>query len=115
MRFNQFKDNWVKQKNNKIFESKVVRNNDMKHMEVLSASQEKGMVSREETRLDIKYKKESIKNYKVVNKGDYVIHLRSFQGGFAFSNKDGVCSPAYTILSAKEFYQFIKIGYIWNT
>jgi type I restriction enzyme S subunit len=31
-----------------------------------------------------------------------VIHLRSFQGGFAYSDKTGVCSPAYTILVPNE-------------
>ncbi len=49
--------------------------------------------------------------YKVVHPGDYVIHLRSFQGGFAFSEKSGICSPAYTILQPSSS---ISYGFLSN-
>lgn len=34
--------------------------------------------------------------------GQFVIHLRSFQGGFAHSNVEGITSPAYTIIEFKD-------------
>lgn len=34
---------------------------------------------------------------KTIHKGDYCISLRSFQGGFEYSEYEGVCSPAYQI------------------
>ena len=34
--------------------------------------------------------------------GQFVIHLRSFQGGFAHSSVEGICSPAYTVFGFKE-------------
>jgi type I restriction enzyme S subunit len=37
-------------------------------------------------------------NYKVVRPGDFVISLRSFEGGIEFSNVLGLVSPAYTVL-----------------
>ena len=57
-----------------------------------------GVVLRDEIGIDIKYEQENIIEYKVVRDGDYIVHLRSFQGGFAFSRLNGICSPAYTIL-----------------
>ena len=35
--------------------------------------------------------------FKTVHKGDFVISLRSFQGGFEYSLYEGVCSPAYQV------------------
>ncbi len=34
--------------------------------------------------------------------GQFVIHLRSFQGGFAHSDTEGITSPAYTVMDFKE-------------
>ena len=74
------------------------RNKQLEYSNVLSASQERGMVSREDLNLDIHFERSNISTYKIVKNGDYVIHLRSFQGGFAFSEQTGICSPAYTVL-----------------
>ena len=69
---------------------------------VLSATQDKGMISRNDVGIDIKYDVNSLKTYKLVRKDQFVIHLRSFQGGFAHSAIDGITSPAYTILDFKD-------------
>lgn len=39
---------------------------------------------------------------KFVRVGDFVIHLRSFQGGIEYAYYQGICSAAYTILYPKE-------------
>ena len=80
-------------------------------MNVLSANQQLGMIPRDESGIEIKYDSKKINTYKIVKDGDYVIHLRSFQGGFAFSSLDGICSPAYTILRPNSkflCYSFLK-------
>ena len=87
------------------------RNKQMEYSNILSASQEKGMVNRDDLNLDIQFERSNINTYKIVKKGDYVIHLRSFQGGFAFSDKLGVCSPAYTILRPNSLLEY---GYLSN-
>ena len=68
------------------------------------------MVERDSLGIDIKYEAESVSGYKIVRPGEYVIHLRSFQGGFAFSDTTGICSPAYTILHPAEVlsYGFLR-------
>ena len=76
-----------------LFDVVNERNKQMEYSNILSASQEKGMVNRDDLNLDIQFERSNINTYKIVRKGDYVIHLRSFQGGFAFSDKLGVCSP----------------------
>lgn len=87
------------------------RNKQIEYSNILSASQEKGMVNRYDLNLDIQFERNNIITYKIVRKGDYVIHLRSFQGGFAFSDKLGVCSPAYTILRPNSLLEFGYLSY----
>lgn len=74
------------------------RNKDLRFKKVIAASQEYGMVERETLNLKVQFDESSINTYKIIHAGDYVVHLRSFQGGFAFSELNGICSPAYIIL-----------------
>ena len=87
------------------------RNKQLEYSNVLSASQERGMVNREDLNLDIHFERSNISTYKIVKNGDYVIHLRSFQGGFAFSEQTGICSPAYTVLRPNNLLVY---GYLSN-
>ncbi len=89
-----------------LFDVVNERNKQMEYSNILSASQEKGMVNRDDLNLDIQFERSNINTYKIVREGDYVIHLRSFQGGFAFSDKLGVCSPAYTILRPNSLLEY---------
>ena len=68
-----------------LFTVVTERNNKRLYNKVIAASQEFGMVERETLNLKVQFDEESINTYKIINSGDYVIHLRSFQGGFAFS------------------------------
>jgi len=101
---------WQEFKYSDLFTISNERNSRLQYTNVLSASQEYGMVERGELNIDIKYDATSIKNYKIVHPNEYVIHLRSFQGGFAYSDKTGICSPAYTILvpNGKLIPAFLK-------
>ena len=71
------------------------------NFEVLSATQGRGVVPRSQVNIDIKYGVESVSSYKKVDKGDFVISLRSFQGGIEYSEYEGLVSPAYTVLKSK--------------
>lgn len=98
-----------------LFEVINERNKQMEYSNILAASQEKGMVNRDELNLDIQFERSNIDIYKIVRKGDYVIHLRSFQGGFAFSNMTGVCSPAYTILRPSTLLEYGYLSYYFKS
>ena len=100
IRFNGFTDAWEQRKASNIFVSVSEKNNP--ELPVLSASQEKGMILRYTIGIDIKYDKKSLNTYKKVSPGQFVIHLRSFQGGFAYSEIEGITSPAYTVIDFKN-------------
>ncbi|MCM1130916.1 MAG: restriction endonuclease subunit S [Roseburia sp.] len=71
-------------------------------MPVLSATQDKGMVFRDDTGKSIFHDKSNEIGYKRVQPKQFVIHLRSFQGGFAHSSILGITSPAYTVFAFKD-------------
>ena len=116
LRFPEFSGEWEKYRNETLFQTISEKNKDKSITKILSASQQQGMVERDSLGLDIKFDYDSISSYKIVRKGDYVIHLRSFQGGFAFSEQIGVCSPAYTILRPSPMisYGFLKYHFVSN-
>ena len=69
---------------------------------VLTIIQGKGTLPREQAGRNIHYDDASLANYKKVEQGDFIIHLRSFEGGLEMANEDGIVSPAYTILRCKK-------------
>ncbi|MFX0563118.1 restriction endonuclease subunit S [Bacillus pumilus] len=99
VRFDGFSGDWEERRAENIF--KPISDKNHEELPVLSATQTKGMVYRDEVGIDIKFDEKSKKSYKRVIPNQFVIHLRSFQGGFAFSDKEGITSPAYTILDFK--------------
>ena len=102
LRFAKYDYDWFKHTYADIFKIATNRNADNNTLKVLSASQQDGMIERDQIDVDIKYNKDNIKSYKIVEVGDYIVHLRSFQGGFAYANINGICSPAYTILRSRN-------------
>ena len=92
-----------------ILEISTQRNDGKADYRILSASQEFGMIERDSLDIDIKAEAKSVKMYKRVHPGDYVLHLRSFQGGLAFAEVEGICSPAYTILRPNKRLEY---GYL---
>lgn len=69
---------------------------------VLSATQDAGMVVRDKIGKSVFHDAGNEIGYKRVIPGQFVIHLRSFQGGFAHSAIEGITSPAYTVFGFKE-------------
>lgn len=65
---------------------------------VLAITQEHGAIPRDLIDYHVSVSEKSIESYKVVQVGDFIISLRSFQGGIEYSQYHGICSPAYVIL-----------------
>lgn len=95
IRFKGFEGDWENDKAQNIFKPF----NDRNHPElpVLSATQDRGMVTRESIGYNIFHDVRNEATYKRIQPGQFVIHLRSFQGGFAHSEIEGIASPAYTV------------------
>ena len=100
MRFKGYSDPWEKRKAKELFTPSSEKG--QSNLPVVSVTQDQGVVFRNSLDIDIKYDKTTLSSYKVVRPGDFIISLRSFQGGFELSNIKGITSPAYTIFKFKS-------------
>ena len=82
---------------NEVFESVSDRNHSS-DLPILAITQEYGAIPRNLIDFDVSVSDKSVESYKVVQIGDFIISLRSFQGGIEYSTYKGICSPAYIIL-----------------
>jgi type I restriction enzyme, S subunit len=65
---------------------------------VLSVTQGNGVIYRETFDRKIESSSNSLSAFKLVEPGDFVISLRSFQGGLEYSQYRGIVSPAYHVI-----------------
>lgn len=111
VRFKGFEGEWKNDKAENLFKTFNERNRP--DLPVLSANQDiRGMAPRSDTGYSISHNKANEVTYKVVKPGQYVIHLRSFQGGFAHSAVEGITSPAYTVFGFKD--ENMHDDYFWK-
>ena len=100
LRFPDFDEPWAVFRAEELFQNITDKNHP--NETVLTIIQGKGTLPREQAGRNIHYDDASLSNYKKVEQGDYIIHLRSFEGGLEMANGDGIVSPAYTILRCKK-------------
>jgi type I restriction enzyme, S subunit len=91
---------WVEKRGNYLFRNHSNKDHNGE-LQILAATQDRGMVARDTIGIQISSSTASVKSYKIVEPGDFVISLRSFQGGIEYSDVLGICSPAYIILKPK--------------
>ena len=65
---------------------------------LLAATQAKGVVRKEQYENRTVLALKDLHLLKLVKVGDFVISLRSFQGGIEYAREEGIISPAYTVL-----------------
>ncbi|MGE8343437.1 MAG: restriction endonuclease subunit S [Flavobacterium sp.] len=96
---------------NKLFQS-ISNKNHKSDLPILAITQDQGAIPRDLINYNVIVTEKSVESYKVVEIGDFIIGLRSFQGGIEYSKYKGICSPAYIILrkikkeSQNEFYRY---------
>jgi len=105
---------WEEKNGGDLFDS-ISNKNHNSDLPILAISQEFGAVPREMINYQISVTDKSIESYKVVEVGDFIISLRSFQGGIEYSNYKGICSPAYIILHAKVLIDNTFYKYYFKT
>lgn len=93
IRFKGFSDDWEQRKLGDIFEEYSEKG--FSDLPALTIIQGEGTIKREDSDRSLKYDKASLLKYKLVKKGDFIVHLRSFEGGLEISKNIGVVSPAY--------------------
>lgn len=121
LRFPGFTGDWQFVNGDKLFEpiSNKKHNSDLP---ILALTQDQGAVPREMINYNVVVSDKSVTGYKVVEVDDFIISLRSFQGGIEYSRYKGLCSPAYIVLRKKDktlssdFYRiyFKSFNYIQN-
>ena len=67
---------------------------------LLAATQNHGVIKKSDYENRTVEATKNLDTLKLVEKGDFVISLRSFQGGIEYSYCRGIISPAYTVLKA---------------
>ncbi|MFD2902535.1 restriction endonuclease subunit S [Sphingobacterium anhuiense] len=110
LRFPEFGGEWEFKNGNQIFDN-ISNKNHNSDLPILAITQEFGAIPRNLIDYKISVTDKSVEGYKVVEKGDFIISLRSFQGGIEYSEYKGICSPAYIILRSKaqiidKFFKF---------
>jgi len=111
-RLPRFNVEWKKLGAGDVFKSVSVKGT--LNEELLSATQDKGMIPRSMLSGRVTMPSTGTESFKLVEKGDFVVSLRSFQGGLEYSYYRGIVSPAYTVLKPRkviceEFYkQYFK-------
>lgn len=106
---NMFPD-WEFKNGNLLFKS-ISNKNHNSDLPILAITQDQGAIPRHLINYNIGVSVKSVSSYKVVQVGDFIISLRSFQGGIEYSNYKGICSPAYIILKPideldRTFYKY---------
>lgn len=102
LRFTEFRDSdeWTYLNGNHVFDQ-ISNKNHSSDLPILAITQEYGAIPRDQIDYHVSVTDKSIESYKVVEVGDFIISLRSFQGGIEYSDYKGLCSPAYVILRKK--------------
>lgn len=91
---------WKIVKAKRIFHETSIKNHP--HEPLLAATQTKGVIPKSLYENTTVTATKNFETLKFVKKGDFVISLRSFQGGIEYAHYQGIISPAYTILEPQE-------------
>lgn len=91
-----FSSRWDIAKTGELFKPVSVKNHPDER--VLSVTQDMGVVYRDQMDRKIGMSLDNTGGYKLVRPGDFIISLRSFQGGLEMSRVRGIVSPAYHVI-----------------
>ena len=100
IRFEGFTDDWEQRKLGDIFKEYSEKHHE--ELPALTIIQGGGTIPREESDRNLQYDKSNLSGYKMVKKDDFIVHLRSFEGGLEKANSDGIISPAYHTLHGES-------------
>ena len=111
IRFKGFTDDWEQRKLGEVFKEYSEKNHT--ELPALTIIQGGGTVLRDKSDRALQYDKSNLSTYKMVKKDDFIVHLRSFEGGLEKANSSGIISPAYHTFHGENtdcrfFYPFFR-------
>ena len=99
VRFPGFTGAWERKRLDDVFSEHTEKGHP--ELPALTIVQGGGTIKRDESERKLHYDKNYLSNYKVVDKGDFIVHLRSFEGGLEVATTRGLISPAYNVFRGK--------------
>lgn len=93
IRFEGYTEDWEQRELGDVFEEYSEKGHP--ELPALTIIQGGGTIRRDKSDRSLQYDKASLANYKMVNVGDFIVHLRSFEGGLEKATTLGIISPAY--------------------
>lgn len=111
IRFLGFTDDWEQRKLGEVFKEYSEKNHT--ELPALTIIQGGGTVKREDSDRILMYDESNLSSYKMVRKDDFIVHLRSFEGGLEKSSLDGIVSPAYhtfhsDVADSRFYYPYFR-------
>ncbi|HDZ9159174.1 TPA: restriction endonuclease subunit S [Vibrio cholerae] len=94
----RFSGEWVWLKASELFKT-VSKKNNAESEDLLAVTQDQGVLPRALLERRVVMPEGTTQSYKLVVPGNFIISLRSFQGGLEYSTYRGLVSPAYTVLA----------------
>ena len=111
IRFKGYQEDWEQRKLGDVFQEYSEKN--YTELPTLTIIQGGGTVKREDSDRNLMYNESNLSNYKMVRKDDFIVHLRSFEGGLEKSSLDGIISPAYhtfhsDVADSRFYYPYFR-------
>ena len=111
IRFYNFTDTWEQRRLGNVFKEYSEKNHG--ELPALTIVQGQGTINRNESERNLMYEKSNLSSYKMVRKNDFIVHLRSFEGGLEIATLDGIISPAYHTLhgdntDSRFYYSYFR-------
>ena len=112
----QIPAHWDVRKTKYLFSERVEKG--FPNEPLLAATQTKGVVQKSDYENRTVLAQKDLHLLKRVKVGDFVISLRSFQGGIEYAYCQGIISPAYTIMVAEkdifpEYFKYLAKSYLF--
>ena len=106
---NKLPSHWEKRKLKYCFSERSEKNHPEEQM--LCATQSHGVIPQSMYQNRVVVVNKGFEGLKLVKVGDFVISLRSFEGGIEYAYYQGIISAAYTILTPteKQFTDYFKV------
>lgn len=111
IRFKGFTETWEQRRLGNVFKEYSEKNHG--ELPALTIVQGQGTINRNESERNLMYEKSNLSSYKMVRKNDFIVHLRSFEGGLEIATLDGIISPAYHTLhgdntDSRFYYSYFR-------
>ena len=102
---------WEQRRLGNVFKEYSEKNHG--ELPALTIVQGQGTINRNESERNLMYEKSNLSSYKMVRKNDFIVHLRSFEGGLEIATLDGIISPAYHTLhgdntDSRFYYSYFR-------